>query len=215
MSIINELNLRNQKKPSMKKTPFLVCIITIMIFSGCSAPKKESAEEQKHEMSSEEDILAEPTAPQFQTTVPFRIQLNELFSSYVEMNQALVKSDLKGAQVAGSKILNGLNSIDESQISGAALMDWSNYSETMANELLKLSGVSDLAAARSLLPALTETMYKIIKAYGLNGVTAYYAYCPMAFNNKGGYWLSDEKKIQNPYFGDAMLECGRLSEQLK
>ena len=58
-------------------------------------------------------------------------------------------------------------------------------------------------------------MYKAIKAFGLSGETAYYDYCPMAFNNKGGYWLAKEDKIQNPYFGDKMLTCGSVEEKLQ
>jgi hypothetical protein len=43
----------------------------------------------------------------------------------------------------------------------------------------------------------------------------YKAYCPMANNNQGATWLSDSKEIRNPYFGDKMLKCGSLKEELK
>ncbi|MBU0469082.1 MAG: efflux RND transporter periplasmic adaptor subunit [Candidatus Omnitrophica bacterium] len=33
-------------------------------------------------------------------------------------------------------------------------------------------------------------------------------FCPMAFNNEGGYWLQDSEDIKNPYFGAKMLKCG-------
>jgi Cu(I)/Ag(I) efflux system membrane fusion protein len=38
------------------------------------------------------------------------------------------------------------------------------------------------------------------------------AFCPMAFGNKGAYWLQTEKKIRNPYFGTKMLGCGEIKE---
>jgi Cu(I)/Ag(I) efflux system membrane fusion protein len=34
----------------------------------------------------------------------------------------------------------------------------------------------------------------------------------MANNNKGAVWLSAEKDIMNPYYGDAMLTCGNVIE---
>ena len=34
----------------------------------------------------------------------------------------------------------------------------------------------------------------------------------MAFNNTGAYWLSNSKEIYNPYFGDMMLNCGRVAD---
>jgi Cu(I)/Ag(I) efflux system membrane fusion protein len=36
----------------------------------------------------------------------------------------------------------------------------------------------------------------------------------MAFNNKGAYWLSNEREIKNPYFGSEMLECGSVEDSL-
>jgi len=32
----------------------------------------------------------------------------------------------------------------------------------------------------------------------------------MADNNKGAAWISAQKDIRNPYYGDAMLTCGRV-----
>jgi len=37
----------------------------------------------------------------------------------------------------------------------------------------------------------------------------------MADDNKGGYWLSTEKKIKNPYFGSKMIKCGKVKEIIK
>ncbi|MBA4058359.1 MAG: hypothetical protein C0490_26815, partial [Marivirga sp.] len=43
----------------------------------------------------------------------------------------------------------------------------------------------------------------------------YLEYCPMANNNEGAYWLSNEKEIKNPYFGDKMLKCGSVKETIQ
>jgi hypothetical protein len=51
-------------------------------------------------------------------------------------------------------------------------------------------------------------------ARALSGGTLYKQYCPMAFGNKGGYWLSDVAEIRNPYFGDKMLTCGTVAETI-
>lgn len=34
-------------------------------------------------------------------------------------------------------------------------------------------------------------------------------YCPVAFNNSGGFWIQEEEDIMNPYFGSKMLNCGQ------
>jgi len=43
----------------------------------------------------------------------------------------------------------------------------------------------------------------------------YKQYCPMAFNGKGAYWLSDSKEVRNPYFGDQMLKCGVVDSTIE
>jgi hypothetical protein len=45
--------------------------------------------------------------------------------------------------------------------------------------------------------------------------SVYVAYCPMANNNEGANWLSNDKEIKNPYFGDKMLRCGSVKETIQ
>lgn len=33
-------------------------------------------------------------------------------------------------------------------------------------------------------------------------------FCPMAFNNKGAYWVQKKGEVTNPYHGKMMLRCG-------
>jgi len=33
-------------------------------------------------------------------------------------------------------------------------------------------------------------------------------FCPMADDFKGGFWLSKDSAIKNPYFGSRMMTCG-------
>jgi Cu(I)/Ag(I) efflux system membrane fusion protein len=34
----------------------------------------------------------------------------------------------------------------------------------------------------------------------------------MAFENQGANWLQKDKELRNPYFGDAMLRCGEITQ---
>jgi len=36
----------------------------------------------------------------------------------------------------------------------------------------------------------------------------YLQFCPMAFDYEGATWISREREVMNPYFGDEMLHCG-------
>ncbi|MCK5706403.1 MAG: efflux RND transporter periplasmic adaptor subunit [Candidatus Aureabacteria bacterium] len=41
----------------------------------------------------------------------------------------------------------------------------------------------------------------------------YLIFCPMAFDGKEAYWLSNEQEIKNPYYGDAMPSCGEIKNE--
>lgn len=63
---------------------------------------------------------------------------------------------------------------------------------------------------------LSDNIYKLIKAYGITNTRLYSYFCPMAMNGKGGaWWLSNSRKVKNPYFGSKMLTCGELVDTLK
>ncbi len=61
---------------------------------------------------------------------------------------------------------------------------------------------------------LSDNIYQWVKDTETNEQKLYRQYCPMAFDNRGAYWLSAEKEINNPYFGNKMLRCGSVKEEL-
>ena len=62
---------------------------------------------------------------------------------------------------------------------------------------------------------LSSDMSAVSKALKINEETSYLLFCPMANNGKGAYWLSQENKVKNPYYGKSMLTCGSVKETLK
>jgi len=62
---------------------------------------------------------------------------------------------------------------------------------------------------------ISDAMYALLQQAELKNAGVYRQYCPMAFNDKGAYWLSNETEIRNPYFGKKMLECGEVTDSLK
>jgi Cu(I)/Ag(I) efflux system membrane fusion protein len=67
---------------------------------------------------------------------------------------------------------------------------------------------------RAIFETISDNMYELVASMKPAGVATYKQYCPMAFNDKGAYWLSDTSYIQNPYFGKKMLICGEVQETL-
>ena len=61
---------------------------------------------------------------------------------------------------------------------------------------------------------VSRAMFMLLKNAEVKNAGIYKQYCPMAFNDKGAYWLSEEEEIKNPYFGKKMLECGEVQDSL-
>jgi hypothetical protein len=80
-----------------------------------------------------------------------------------------------------------------------------------ASEAVKdVESAADLKSQRIAFSALSDEM-AVLVAGNLKSGMIYKDFCPMALG-EGAYWLSSEKEIQNPYFGDKMLKCGSIKE---
>src|SRR5690554_951460 len=93
-----------------------------------------------------------------------------------------------------------------------------NDSEVNADEevLALVSAMSenkDIKLQREKFQPLNDWMESKVEG-GLKSGTIYKQYCPMAFDNQGAYWLSTDKNVLNPYFGDVMLRCGRVDAEI-
>lgn len=193
------------------------------LLTNCSGSKKEDATEshEAHEGHDDKAHASGSTAaeqasePQFQVDAKFQEQLAALFTSYVALKDAFVASDVSKVKSEASKSKDALSKVDMKLLSGASHNDWMNYLSPMESSLKEIETSADLEAQRKSFSTLSDNLYKSVKAFGLGGKQAFYEFCPMAFNNEGGYWLSDEEKIRNPYFGDKMLTCGKVKEKLK
>ena len=76
----------------------------------------------------------------------------------------------------------------------------------------KIKDSDDLEVQRENFEQLSILFYDLAGNGQFAGTKIYKQFCPMAFNNKGSYWLSVDKEIVNPYFGDRMLHCGAVQE---
>jgi len=79
---------------------------------------------------------------------------------------------------------------------------------------VEISKADDIGKQRELFSQLTEKVEPIFKV-SIEGGEIYKQFCPMAFEGKGGYWISDASEIRNPYYGNKMLTCGKVTETIQ
>jgi hypothetical protein len=191
---------------------------TTFTFSNCGGKKEsESHDHGSGEAHSHNDAAAVADAgePQFSVDAAFQQQLAGAFKAYVGLKDAFVASDAGKVKAEAETTQKALAAADMKLLTGAAHNDWMAHLGTMESSLKEIQSASDIEEQRKSFSALSDSFYKSIKAFGLGGSTAYYEFCPMAFDNEGAYWLSEAEQIRNPYFGDKMLTCGTVKEKLK
>jgi len=62
---------------------------------------------------------------------------------------------------------------------------------------------------------VSEGMINLTRSFTPFDTPLYIQHCPMADSNKGADWLSIKAEIKNPYFGEAMLTCGEITDTIK
>ena len=128
------------------------------------------------------------------------------------MKDAFVLTHARKVRKAGKKLIPFLEAIDMQFLKGDALEAWKKQLSAMEGAIDKIVTSKDIEMQRSAFSDFNGGFYNAVKSFGLHDKIIYYQFCPMAFNDRGAYWLSNEKQIANPYFGDVMLRCGEVNE---
>ena len=129
---------------------------------------------------------------------------SQLLLSYYDIKNALVTGNVNTASIKAEEFVKTLIGIDAKIINeatrGALLRNAGHISES-----------NEIKLQREHFASFSIDMYTLAKAVKLTEKPVYYTYCPM----KKTHWLSSEPTIKNPYFGSAMLTCGKVEETLK
>lgn len=189
---------------------FFIATAFVTILCNCSGTKKEEETAAQQQAEAEE-----PIRPAYETDAAFKKQIEVVFLSYLELKDAFVATDAIAVKERIPGVKSALGNVDMKLLSGEAYDKWMEYLNGMDGALKEMNGTDDIEAQRGSFSLFSDNLYQSMKAFGTGGITAYYQFCPMAFNDKGAYWLSDTEQISNPYFGDKMLRCGSVKEQIR
>src|SRR5690606_8985674 len=74
-----------------------------------------------------------------------------------------------------------------------------------------IAQASDLDQQRAAFQSLSDRLILLEEKVGSEQLV-YKQYCPMADQDKGAYWLSEDEAVRNPYVGESMLKCGEVVE---
>jgi len=122
-------------------------------------------------------------------------ELGLLYADYLLVKAALVNTDFSKTQIATNKMNTDILNIKK-------------YEKARQIAVL-ISKEREVEKQREFFVGLTDEVFKLIDGNITEG-KVFQQMCPMAFDGKGGIWLSDSNEVRNPYFGDVMLACGAV-----
>lgn len=127
-----------------------------------------------------------------------------------------------------SKTLNGYFAIKDALVSGNSTQANAKATElveiittdsslpelhrtSLIQDAANIANTKDIKKQRTYFSTLSEKMFSVAKGQKLSSEPVYKAYCPMVKAS----WLSNSSAIKNPYYGSAMLTCGKVVETVK
>lgn len=143
----------------------------------------------KHQMSNQD---GKEMSPNFENK-----DLGKAYKLYIALKDVLVASNAIEVKTKADEL--------------AASLDKVENAETAKSSATKVAKAVSLEAQRKAFANLSNEMTALVKSAEISTGEVYIAFCPMAKAS----WLSNEKEINNPYFGDKMLRCGKVKETIK
>lgn len=113
---------------------------------------------------------------------------------YLIVKNALAADNAKDAAIAAKQLTE--------HISGKA-----NSDVKVLKPVQTIAKTEDISTQRREFVRLSNELIDNLKDYK-GGKSIYIDYCPM----KKAFWISEFKKIKNPYYGSSMLTCGKVTE---
>lgn len=145
----------------------------------------------------------------------YQKQLKIVFDSYIKLKNELVLSQPEVSKQAAKSLAENLAKVDMKLLNNKEVHNhWMLLDKEISTSAKNIANTVDIKEQRTHFKHLSSHFINAVQVFGI-AQTVYKQFCPMAENDTGGYWLSTEEEIRNPYFGDMMLKCGEVKDTIK
>ena len=134
--------------------------------------------------------------------------------TYLDVKDLFVSSDSISVKASAAGSLEQLRAVYVGDLPREARRLWEAEKQDIELALAGMMQSSVLAVQRQQFDRLSSGIIHLAQRFPLPEKILYVQHCPMAFNNNGADWLSVDSEIRNPYFGDKMLKCGVIKENI-
>jgi hypothetical protein len=156
-------------------------------------------------------------------TDSFNTAFDSVMINYDSLRNAFINWDTTSADSYALLLQNALISVPYTELhDDAAATKATSIAQNAADGLQTLINIDSINNKRRFFYTVSEEVYHLIKTTNYDKAVIYHKKCPMAFDGeREGWWLSEAKRIDNPYFGNhhpkyknAMLECGTVEDSI-
>ncbi|WP_109433940.1 efflux RND transporter periplasmic adaptor subunit [Aquimarina sp. AU119] len=150
-----------------------------------------------------------------ETSLKFQEQLKKVLDEYILLKDALVKDDADIAKKASIAMIKNIEAINVKLLIDISNQNqWIQIEDQIKRATHAIINAPDIKEQRNHFIGLSIGLTNAIQTFGISQ-KVYSQFCPMANNNKGASWLSLDKEIRNPYFGNNMLTCGSIQQTIE
>ena len=136
-----------------------------------------------------------------------------MVESYLELKNALVND--QSASDHAKVMLNAISDVNMGAFSSEGHMKWMEHQKVLKQKAEAIVNADKIGEQRKHFIRLSDHMIELVKTFKAPENKLYVQFCPMANDDKGAFWLSKEDQVRNPYYGDMMLKCGEVREEIK
>lgn len=166
------------------------------------------------QLSGKYSMMNRPESKRFEVDKKFKTQLTKVVSNYFSFKNAFVESNVNKVINESHKVLQSLNNVDMNLLKETPHHKWMGINSKLKKSLESINKSQDIEEQRKHFETVSEIIIESSELFGLTIEMVYVQFCPMAFDDKGAYWLSEAEEIRNPYFGDMMLTCGEVTKKI-
>ncbi|WP_264530177.1 DUF3347 domain-containing protein [Flavobacterium sp. N502540] len=193
------------------KNIILSTLVLTFVMTSCN---KKSEENRTTDSQTESHSKHKEAENKANTEKTQNVSIQETVSKYLQLKNALVKDDSKGAANAGKELFQTLKGFDTGSIEAKSKTEYNEIAEDAKEHAEHIGEASgNIVHQREHFVLLSKDVNDIIELLGTTQ-TLYQEYCPMANEGKGALWISETKEIQNPYYGSKMLDCGSVKKTM-
>ena len=137
--------------------------------------------------------------------------VNKMIVIYYAVKNALIADDGNTANIQAGELVKTLATVPMVKMTEEQHKVFMGLSDKIKFDAEHISETKEVKHQRDHFNDLSNNIFALVKGLKANTNPVYQQYCPM----KKAYWLSDNAAVKNPYYGKAMLTCGKVTETLK